>query len=134
MVQITGRPQKPTQESILRSDSFCLQDMFTEKAKLEETEEELKCGENISPKTYFVWPVINVSWMRRQEDVQLRVIHLAFSFYLSHLCPQLCTCELVGALLRDEICGNQEAFADRVVDTSYGSHQTVIRRQLFLST
>lgn len=34
MVQITGRPQKPKQESILRSDSFCLQDMFTKKIKI----------------------------------------------------------------------------------------------------
>ena len=42
MVQITGRPQKPKQESILRSDSLCLQDMFTKKSRLEETEEELK--------------------------------------------------------------------------------------------
>lgn len=86
MVQITGRPQKPKQESILRSDSFCLQDMFIKKSRLEETEEELKCGENISPKGYLIWPVINMSyiWTRGQVDDQPQVIHLAFSFYDNH--------------------------------------------------
>lgn len=74
--------------------------MFIKKSGLEETEKQLKCGENISPNGYLIWPVINMAciWMRRQVDIQSQV--LAFSFYYSHQCPQLPTQDLFGNLLR----------------------------------
>lgn len=76
--------------------------MFIKKSRLEETEEELKCRENISPKGYLIWPVTNVScvWMRGQVDVQPQVIHLVFSSSGSHQCPHFPTRELFGDLVR----------------------------------
>lgn len=93
MVQIIGRPQNPERESILRSDFFCFQDMFTKKSRLEATEEEMKCREILAPENYDLGPCLTwQGWTEKTAGCPGPAHSLGLLILLQPTVSQLPTC------------------------------------------